>query len=182
MWNHAAAMKEEFVRRKISWPRLGSQSLANCSYYLRSLPATRNAGALVEISAGARGKSLFQSKGCASCHTGKLSLASLIRGQTLTDIAAPMWNHEPLMAANPPQLDWAEQVFTGSGEVPVGRRVFTPKHCATCHNDPSSGAPNLASRSFDAATMISALMAPRAAHARTDARQSLCVAALPRAG
>lgn len=168
MWNHSATMKEEFARRKISWPRLDSQDLADILVYLRNLPATRGAGAQVEIGAGSQGEALFQAKGCAGCHTGKLALAPLIKGQTLTDIAADMWNHQPLMAANPPQLAleemrgilssvWAEQFFNGSGNAHAGRRVFAAKQCAGCHDYPASGAPNLAGGSFDAAKMISAL-------------------------
>ena len=40
-----------------------------------------------------------------------------------------------------------------------GKRVFAAKQCKSCHNDASSGAPNLAAgaRSFTGATMVSAL-------------------------
>lgn len=168
MWNHAVTMKAEYERQKISWPRLDPQELTDMLVYLRNLPATRNAQVHLEVTAGAEGEALFQSKGCAGCHKGNLTLAPLIKGQTLTDIAVDMWNHEPLMAANPPQLDlgemrqilsyiWAQQFFSGAGNAQAGARVFTSKHCASCHNDASSGAPQLAGRSFDAAAIISAL-------------------------
>jgi mono/diheme cytochrome c family protein len=168
MWNHAVNMKEEFARRGFAWPELTSQDLTDLLVYLRNLPETRHATARVEITAGTQGAALFQSKGCVGCHTGKLDLPTLLKGQTLTDIAADMWDHEPLMARNPPPLDleemreiisylWAEQFFKGAGSPSAGAKVFAAKHCAGCHNDPASGAPKLAGRSFDAAAIISAL-------------------------
>jgi mono/diheme cytochrome c family protein len=95
----------------------------------------------------------------------------LVQGQTLTEIAAAMWNHAPRMAASGAKfvkLDpgemrqllsylWAEQFFRGSGNPAAGRRVFAGKHCASCHENQSSGAPSLAGRSFNGAAMVSAL-------------------------
>ena len=168
MWNHGVTMKEEYARHKISWPQLTSQDLTDLLVYLRNLPETRHATVRVEITAGTQGAALFQSKGCTGCHVGKLDLPTLLKGQTLTDIAADMWNHERLMAKNPPQLEleemreiisylWAEQFFRGSGNPRAGAKVFSAKHCAGCHNDPGSGAPKLSGRSFDAAVIVSAL-------------------------
>jgi len=168
MWNHAATMKEEFARRKIAWPQLTSQDLTDLLVYLRNLPATRNEPGQIEITAGTQGQALFESKGCSGCHKGALALPPLLKGQTLTDIAADMWNHQPRMAKNPPQLDsdqmreivsyvWAQQFFTGSGSPQAGQKVFSAKRCASCHNDASSGAPALGGGNFNAADMISAL-------------------------
>lgn len=170
MWNHAATMREEFARRKLAWPALTAQELADMLVYLRNLPAERAAPAGLEISSGGNGASLFESKGCASCHTGKLDLGSRLRNKTLTGIAVEMWNHAPRMAPNPPQLSleemrdlvsylWAGEFFKDSGNPSAGGRLFTSKHCAACHNDASSGAPDLpaAGRSFTAASMVSAL-------------------------
>jgi len=168
MWNHAVNMRPEFAKRKIAWPSLTSQDLTDILIYLRNLPGAPKAETRVEITAGTRGEALFQSKGCAGCHTGKLALPPRLKGKTLTDIAVDMWNHEPRMAQTPPQLDveemreiisyvWAEQFFRDSGSAAAGERVFAAKHCASCHNDPASGAPKLSGRSFDSATMMSAL-------------------------
>src|SRR5579872_1395943 len=104
MWNHGATMREEFSKRGLKWPELTSQNLTDLLVYLRNLPQTRNAVTRVEITAGAEGEALFRSKGCARCHTGNLALTGRLKGKTLTDIAAAMWNHEPRMAASPPQL------------------------------------------------------------------------------
>ena len=81
-----------------------------------------------------------------------------------------MWNHQPSMKNPPPELSqeemrqilsyvWAKQYFRGYGSADRGKKVFTDKNCATCHNDPSSGAPKLA-KGKDAhsdITMVAAL-------------------------
>jgi mono/diheme cytochrome c family protein len=170
MWNHAATMRSEATRRRKAWPELTSQDLSDILVYLRSLPSARAAAGRVEITAGANGQRLFESKGCAACHTAKLALPPLLKGKTLTDIAAEMWDHAPKMAANSAQLStgemrelvsylWAQEFFEGNGNPAAGARTFASKHCAACHNDPSSGAPKLTGGGgeFTAATMVSAL-------------------------
>lgn len=174
MWNHGVNMREEFARRKIAWPDLTSQDLTDLLVYLRNLPAVRNVPGHFAISSGAGGAALFTSKGCVACHTGKLALPPRLKNKTLTDIAVEMWNHEPRMAANPPRLDveemrelvsylWAQQFFEDSGNAAAGERAFTAKHCATCHNDASSGAPKLtggltgAGHAFSGVAMVAAL-------------------------
>ncbi|HEY1756154.1 MAG TPA: c-type cytochrome [Bryobacteraceae bacterium] len=170
MWNHAATMRQEFGRKKLRWPELTAQDLTDILVYLRGLPASRNAPVRVDISSGANGQALFESQGCAACHTGKNAIGTKIKGETLTDIAATMWNHEPKMPPAPGPLAlgemrdivsylWAGQFFEDAGSASTGARVFTAKHCAVCHNDPSSGAPKLTEmkRTFTSATMVSAL-------------------------
>ncbi len=165
MWNHAANMRQEFARRKWKWPELATQDLVDILVYVRNQEPTR-----VEIASGANGAALFRSKGCESCHSSIAALSTRLRGQTLTGIAVAMWNHAPKMggAASPPPLDvqdmrkiasslWADQFFRDSGSVKPGRRVYQSKHCATCHDDPASGAPKLAGRTFSGAVLVSAL-------------------------
>jgi cytochrome c5 len=97
-------------------------------------------------------------------------LAPRLRGKTLTDIAADMWNHAPKMAQPPPRLErdemrqivsylWTQEIFHESGSAVEGKKVFAAKNCATCHNDPSSGAPRLSGRqgAFSAISMMSTL-------------------------
>jgi mono/diheme cytochrome c family protein len=169
MWNHAANMREAFAMQKVSWPEITGQDLTDMLVYLRNLPATRQIPARLETSAG-NGQALFESKGCAKCHTGKLELAPRLKNKTLTGVAADMWDHAPKMAQSPPSLDlgemrqivsylWAQQMFQERGSAAEGKRVFAAKNCGTCHNDPSSGAPNLSGRrgTFSAISMLGAL-------------------------
>lgn len=170
MWNHAATMRAEFARRKLTWPELTSQDLTDMLVYLRNLPSTRNAAAGVEITSGSNGQALFESKGCAACHASKIALAPRLKGMTLVDIAVAMWDHQPRMQTAPAPLSveemrdltsylWAGQFFEDRGNPVAGGHVFAAKHCAACHDSPASGAPKLkgGGRSFTAATMVSAL-------------------------
>ena len=90
---------------------------------------------------------LFKSKGCAGCHTAGSELAVRIKGRTLTEIAAAMWNHGPAMrAAGAPPAHfesgemrellsslWAKQFFEDAGDAKRGSRVFSVKGCAGPH-------------------------------------------------
>jgi mono/diheme cytochrome c family protein len=174
LWNHAATMRQEFAAKKLKWPELTAQDLTDMLVYLRNLPSALNAPAGMEITSGANGQSLFESKGCAACHSDSSALASRLKGKTLTDIAVTMWEHEPRMPAAPAPLSlgdmreivsylWAEQFFEDAGKPVAGARVFAVKGCANCHNDAShnnaTGAPNLTGtgRALNAATIVSAL-------------------------
>ncbi|MBZ5636346.1 MAG: c-type cytochrome [Acidobacteriia bacterium] len=170
LWNHAATMRQEFAKKKLNWPDLTAQDLTDILVYVRNLPSALNAATRVEITSGANGQALFDSKGCAACHSGSAALESRIKGKTLTDIAVEMWNHEPKMPSSPAPLElgemrditsylWAAQFFQDQGNPAAGGRVFMAKSCAICHNDPASGAPKLAGtgRSFTAASMVSTL-------------------------
>lgn len=163
MWNHAANMKQEFAKRKLKWPDLETQDLVDMLVYLRNTSPAR-----VEITSGANGEALFKSKGCESCHSSMAALSTHLKGETLTGIAVAMWNHAPKMPAAPPKLDvgemreitsslWAEQFFQDSGSVKAGQHVYHARHCATCHEDPSSGAPKLSGRVYSSAVMVSSL-------------------------
>ena len=154
MWNHGARMHEAFAAKKLARPQISAQELTDMLVYLQNLPETRHLATNFAFPPSDSGEALFESKGCAGCHTGKLALEGLLRNQTLTDIAADMWNHQPSMKQPPPALSqeemrqivsyiWARQYFRGNGSAERGHKVFAEKNCAACHNDPSSGAPKL---------------------------------------
>ena len=170
MWNHGARMKQAMSEKKFAWMQLTAQELTDLLVYLQNLPETRNVDQTFRFPAGDQGAELFQSKGCAGCHTGRMALETLLKNQTITQIAVDMWNHQPNMKQPPPELSademrqilayvWARQYFRGEGNVDRGKRVFTAKNCAVCHNDPSSGAPKLGGRkdSYSDITMVAAL-------------------------
>jgi mono/diheme cytochrome c family protein len=168
MWNHGAKMRAEFSRKKLAWSTMTAQELTDILVYLQNLPETRSLAANFAFPPSDTGEKLFVSKGCVDCHTGKRALEALLKNQTLTDIAVDMWNHQPSMKNPPPELSqeemrqilsyiWARQYFSGSGSAERGKKVFSEKNCATCHD--GGGAPKLAKGkdAYSAITMVAAL-------------------------
>ncbi|HEV2322436.1 MAG TPA: cytochrome c [Terracidiphilus sp.] len=155
MWNHGPRMRQAYAERKLRWQPLTAQELTDILVYLQNLPQTRHLAAEFSFPPSESGAALFQSKGCAECHKGKLALEERLRNLSLTGIAVAMWNHQANMKQPPPVFSqeemrqllgyiWERQYFRGAGEATRGAKVFTEKGCAGCHNDPSSGAPPLA--------------------------------------
>jgi mono/diheme cytochrome c family protein len=154
MWNHGSRMSAAFAARKLARPTFTAQELTDMLVYLQNLPETRGVPSKFEFPAEHNGAELFKSKGCAECHATRVPLEPRLRNMTLTQIAAAMWNHQPLMKQPPISLTpdemrqiigylWARQYFRGTGDATRGKAVFGAKQCATCHNDASSGAPKL---------------------------------------
>jgi len=170
MWNHGGKMREAMAQRKIAWTPITAQELTDLLVYLQNLPETRHLAQNFLFPPSESGEQLFQSKGCNGCHTGKMALETLLKNSTITQIAVEMWNHEPRMKQPSPQFSqeemrqilayvWARQYFQGNGNAERGKKVFSEKSCAVCHNDPSSGAPKLAGRKdgYSAITIVAAL-------------------------
>jgi mono/diheme cytochrome c family protein len=154
MWNHGGGMREAMTEKKVNWTPLTAQELTDMLVYLQNLPETRNLATNFQFPPSAGGAQLFQSKGCAGCHTGGMALENRLRNLTLTQIAVDMWNHQPRMKQPSPTFSqeemrqiigylWAQQYFRGDGNAAHGKRVFEEKSCGICHNDASSGAPKL---------------------------------------
>jgi len=155
MWSHGGQMKQAFEGKKLAWAQLDGQELADILVYLQNLPETRQLKENFQFAQADSGEKLFASKGCAGCHTGANALETKLRNQTLTDIAAGMWNHEAKMKSPPPALSqeemrgilgyiWARQYFRGEGDAGRGKKVFAQKTCGSCHGQPGNPAPNLA--------------------------------------
>jgi cytochrome c551/c552 len=164
MWNHASTMKSEFARHKYGWPALTSQDLADMLAYIRNIPGAQHTEGRLQLGSGERGQALFTSKGCEACHASGLGL----QGQTLTDIAADMWNHSPRMGAAATSFEleemrdlttflWARQFFLSTGDARAGKRIFASKGCGACHGNVASGAPKITGHSLNGASMVSAL-------------------------
>lgn len=175
MWNHSTTMRAEMAQRKIRLPQLNGQDLADLLVYTRRAAKTSQPPKPVFEPVGEEtGKALFETKKCSSCH-GALTqfLAVGLRDESLTDIAADMWNHGLDMSRNnatfaPGEMKqiadyiWYARAVEGAGEAGRGAKVFAEKKCTVCHDDPSSGAPKLdrlaaGSAPFSGATMVSAL-------------------------
>jgi cytochrome c2 len=173
MWNHRAQMQSAAASKGVPLPQISSQDLTDMLVYLRNQPGAHPATGEFHIQAADSGAAAFQSAGCAKCHQTVDVLALSVQGETLTEIAAAMWNHAPRMAAaGAPAVPltsgqmrdlissfWAVKFFADAGHPASGSRVFRSKNCAACHNDASSGAPHLPlqSREFSGATMVSVL-------------------------
>jgi mono/diheme cytochrome c family protein len=171
MWNHAGSMMAEMQQKKLAWPQLTTQDLADLLVYLRHLPAKPEGESVFITTSGTRGQELFESKGCKKCHdAGTLLRRASLDSRTLTAVAADLWDHAPRMKNPPPHFEgeemrellsyvWANQFFAVNGNADRGKKVFTAKRCAVCHDDRSSGAPDLSKRqeSANGATMVSVL-------------------------
>ena len=67
MWNHLPSMWAALEVKRVRWPQLTGQDLADLLVYMRNLPGTRENGGVFETSAGAKGADIFKSKGCFGC-------------------------------------------------------------------------------------------------------------------
>jgi mono/diheme cytochrome c family protein len=170
MWNHGPKMRAEFSKRKLAWGKLTGQELTDMLVYLQNLPETRGLTKSASFAPVEPGEKLFASKGCTECHAGKRTLDILLKGQTLTEIAVDMWNHQPSMKNPPPTFEpeemrqiisyiWAKQYFRSEGNAARGKTLFTTKSCAACHNGSTTGAPALGKGkdAYGDITMVAAL-------------------------
>ena len=170
MWNHAATMRDVMSEKKIKWPRLSGQDIADLLVYLRNLPTTQVKTGSFQTSSPASGEKLFTSKGCVGCHASPQQfLSSGLAGQTLTDVAADMWNHGIAMVSAQVRFEpgemrdiasyiWTLRLLDTGGNAARGKKVFAAKSCATCHDDASSGAPSLSGmKDFTGVSMVAAL-------------------------
>jgi mono/diheme cytochrome c family protein len=144
MWNHAPQMKAAMAERKLIWPELSAQDMADIVMYIRNLPETKGAKPSFVLPPLDNGAALYKEKGCAGCHNGGLSLENRLTNQTLSDIAAALWNHAPKMKQDTPTITsgemqqiltyvWASQFFEPTGSPTRGKRVFDSRQCGTCH-------------------------------------------------
>lgn len=185
-WNKGFKMARSAREAGVKWPRFEGDELANISAYLR-VEAVSGDRERVYLKPGSprTGEALFQSKGCAQCHTvnGKggtigpnLSRRDLKR--SLTQIMGVIWNKGPDMweeVANrkldvplTPQetVDLLSYLYfiqytDPPGDPRAGRKFFTEKDCGICHRSASTGlgiGPDLAMKKLLKPTRIVADM------------------------
>jgi mono/diheme cytochrome c family protein len=170
MWDHGAKMREAYAAKKLTWTPITGQQLRDILVYLQGLPENRSLATAFAFPPSQTGAQLFQSKGCADCHKGKLALEALLRNQSLTEVAADMWNHQTAMKQPAPNLSseemrqllayiWLRPYLQGSGDPARGKKAFAAKNCASCHDNASGGAPKLGKipDGYSDVTMISTL-------------------------
>jgi cytochrome c5 len=162
------------AKNHIRIPQLKGQDLADLLIYARRASGRARTKPVLQVASSDEGKKLFEAKGCNKCH-GNVShfLSSDLHTETLTNIAADMWNHGTDMSLKQTKFApgemrqiagyiWYARAIEGAGEEGRGAQVFAAKKCTVCHDDPKSGAPDLGGltstgRYFSGATMISAL-------------------------
>jgi cytochrome c551/c552 len=165
MWNHAEGMRDEFTRRRYSWPALDAQELTDIYVYLRKHPSVPMTQSSFEMSSSEGGEALMKEKGCLKCHRNAQSLEPGPRGNTINDLAAALWNHGPritdqAVSFRPGEMGtllsyiWARHLFETQGDVGRGKKVFRDRSCAACHA--GGQAPRL-SGEFDILRITSAL-------------------------
>ena len=170
LWNHSPEMRKALEARKRPWPVLSSSELTDLLIYVQNLPQVRSKVLTSNLPTGSGGKVLLASKGCTGCHKGRAALEGRLGGQTLTMIAASMWNHAPAAREKAAELSpdemreilayvWSTDFFRSRGDVADGRKIFSLR-CGICHGNPSVGAPDLKAtrqRHYTAITMVWAL-------------------------
>ncbi len=162
MWTHADAMKAAMDEAGIAWPEFRDSDLNDVVAYVRSRAASGEKEYL-EPGSISRGKQVFEVRGCASCHTaddgeeGAPDLERIELPDTLSGIAARLWNHAPRMLEEirrtgaPAQELQAQEMadvitfliarryFFAEGDAEAGGKVFLEKQCVRCHAIGESG-------------------------------------------
>jgi mono/diheme cytochrome c family protein len=138
MWNRPLIMRQAFPRKGFHYPQLTSQELNDLLIYLENLPETRGRVPNFRLGPAEAGRLIAETKGCAGCHQGGLSLEKLGGRFTIAGVAAAMWNHA---AARRPPLSYEEMCglvgylwsLERVGEPRRGRSVLNRKECTGCH-------------------------------------------------
>ncbi len=152
MWNHSVEMKAELEKRRIPYPRLSPQELVDLLGYLRSQVQGAAKAPVFSAGSAAAGRRILAQRGCLNCHQGTRSLEARPTRHTLADFTSALWNHAFMSPGGTVPLSYEEmngvlsylvstQFFEERGDAERGRRIYSSKHCASCHDQPSSGAP-----------------------------------------
>ena len=157
LWNHSARMVQAMAQKRIPYPELTAEDLADLAAHVRRLSRPAELLPAAPVGSAETGAKVFQQKRCAACHIGSFDLKTRRTRFSLTDFAASLWNHAPRIPGNRPALDAQEmrdivaylgalQYFEEYGNIDRGRKVFTKKKCAACHAESASGAPDLSGK------------------------------------
>lgn len=154
MWNHAPSMWKRMQAERLDYPRLDGQEMADIFAYLFVARHMDEAGD------AARGRQLYETKGCSRCHAprGRSSTDAADGDRALRKSASPvewaraMWNHPPAteVGGEPPTFEGREMAdllaFARGESVPGpdrlllaadadrGWKLFREKTCAACHS------------------------------------------------
>ena len=183
LWNHSNAMERAMNERGMDWPEFSEQEMVDLLQYLQNLLPTRNDRRKLEFSSPQAGRTMFQTKACATCHSfyressSKGSLGGSRNDfNTITGFTAAMWNHAPRSRNQASDTGIGSETFSTDemGELisymyfsggfeeegnPIkGRDLFFKKGCQSCHGDGVAGkSPIKNDDRFSAAHMASAV-------------------------
>ena len=155
VWNHVPLMSDAMQRLHVAYPTMSSEEMAQLFAYLYVTGVTDQPGD------PARGRALFDSKGCGRCHGdtpqgSAPAIAVLARADSPLVLTQSLWNHASGMASQLEQrgLQWPSfksgelrdlfayvQSAGGKAQAPPirtgdparGWQVFQAKSCVDCH-------------------------------------------------
>lgn len=160
MWNHGREMAPVMRARGVAWPKFEGREMGDLLAYLQA--GNEGLGSdrvYFEPGSPRRGRDLFQTKRCLSCHAiagqgGRLGPDLGMRRRDLvgsvSSIAGLMWNHSPVMAAEAVRSAIPPVTFSGQEMADIiaylyfvnyatvtaapdrGADIFSDR-CSTCH-------------------------------------------------
>lgn len=146
MWQHAAEMKKAMDARSMTWPSLSTDDMRDLLSFIASRTDRSSHKPQSVVGRADRGLQLFQDRECAMCHQGVLSLDGNPFEHSLTELAASIWNHAPMLTRNLVPMGrqdiadllaylWKLRYFEETGNALRGKMVFEGKGCGSCHAD-----------------------------------------------
>lgn len=144
MWSHAPQMSAALEKRDMAWPSLSADDMSDLLAFIAAKTTSGDRPLQASFGNKEQGGRLFRERNCAMCHTGDLALNNGPFARSLTETAAALWNHAPMLTQAPEPLDteaiaslvgylWSLRYFDESGNATRGARVFAAKGCGTCH-------------------------------------------------
>ena len=168
MWNHFPKMSKEFSSAGKDIPDLSGKDLVDITSYIK---AAGNAKAELRMTPGNpnKGAIVFKAKGCIKCHSATAddeekigpSLKLLKLNQSVTAVAALMWNHAESMSGFMKEYSMNWPIFIGTqmadliaylyfldfedppGNPGQGETEFSEKNCSSCHGQKDGVGPDL---------------------------------------
>jgi cytochrome c2 len=160
MWNHSPAMATAMKNSGVPTPGFTGREMTDLAAYLQvGLAPGAPEPVVFEPGSPKRGRDLFASKGCSTCHAvagkgGSVGPDLGTRGRAMVrsvpEIAGLMWNHSQAMTAEFARRDLARPTFAGQEMADViaylyfvnyanvratpfrGGQIFSRK-CSSCH-------------------------------------------------
>ncbi|MBL8234897.1 MAG: hypothetical protein JNL98_40730 [Bryobacterales bacterium] len=152
MWQHRDEMRKAMDSRKMAWPSLSIDDMRDLLSLIAFRTGKANHQPQPDSGDAGRGRQLFANRECSECHRGILALDRDPFEHSLTELAAALWNHAPMLTRTPAPLSqqetsdilaylWELRYFDEAGNALRGRTVFETHGCGNCHADPAKRTP-----------------------------------------